>query len=92
LYPFPRKTIDAVIQRYSDAEYMFVQEEPENMGSWRYIDAAFRDDLDISLTRICRKACASPAVASSKMHGIEQRRILIEALGLPVEGLSEEQK
>jgi 2-oxoglutarate dehydrogenase E1 component len=91
LYPFPRKTIDAVIQRYSDAEYMFVQEEPENMGSWRYIDAAFRDDLDISLTRICRKACASPAVASSKMHGIEQRRILIEALGLPVEGLSEKQ-
>jgi 2-oxoglutarate dehydrogenase E1 component len=70
---------------------MFVQEEPENMGSWRYIDAAFRDDLDISLTRICRKACASPAVASSKMHGIEQRRILIEALGLPVEGLSEKQ-
>jgi 2-oxoglutarate dehydrogenase E1 component len=91
LYPLPRKTIDAVIQRYSGAEYMFVQEEPENMGSWRYIDAAFRDDLDISLTRICRKECASPAVASSKMHGIEQRRILIEALGLPVEEPSEKQ-
>ena len=68
---------------------MFVQEEPENMGSWRYIDAAFRDDLDVSLTRVCRKACASPAVASGKMHGIEQRRILIEALGLPVEEPSE---
>ena len=91
LYPFPRKTVESVIQRYSGAEYMFVQEEPENMGAWRYIDAAFRDDLEISLTRVCRKACASPAVASNKMHGIEQRRILIEALGLPVEEPSEKQ-
>jgi 2-oxoglutarate dehydrogenase E1 component len=85
LYPLPEKALNEVMQRYAGSEFMFVQEEPENMGSWRYIDTAFRDDLDVSLTRVCRKACASPAVASSKMHGIEQRRILIEALGLPVD-------
>ena len=62
---------------------MYVQEEPENMGAWHYIDAAFRDTLDVSLTRVCRRPCASPAVASNKMHNIEQRRILIEAIGLP---------
>ncbi|MAI66383.1 MAG: hypothetical protein CMJ26_00730, partial [Phycisphaerae bacterium] len=82
LYPFPRKELNKIFQRYSDAEYMFVQEEPENMGPWHYIAAQFRDDLDVSLTRVCRRPCASPAVASNKMHTIEQHRILIEAISL----------
>ena len=83
LYPLPQKEISAILEKYENAEFMFVQEEPENMGAWCYIDAAFRDDLDTQLGRVCRSACASPAVASSKMHNIEQQRILIEALGLP---------
>jgi 2-oxoglutarate dehydrogenase E1 component len=82
LYPFPQIALNAITQRYMNAEFMFVQEEPENMGAWRYTDAAFRDNLDISLTRVCRRTCASPAVASHKMHKIEQQRILIEAIGL----------
>ncbi|HIB01293.1 MAG TPA: hypothetical protein EYO31_05265, partial [Phycisphaerales bacterium] len=73
---------EAIIQKYSDAEFMYVQEEPENMGAWHYIDATFRDQLDISLTRVSRRPCSSPAVASNKMHTIEQHRILIEAIGL----------
>jgi 2-oxoglutarate dehydrogenase E1 component len=85
LYPFPQKDLEAILHRYSDAQYMYVQEEPENMGAWHYIDAAFRDNLDISLTRVCRRPCASPAVASNKMHTIEQHRILIEAIGLAPE-------
>ncbi|MDP7005476.1 MAG: 2-oxoglutarate dehydrogenase E1 component [Phycisphaerales bacterium] len=83
LYPFPEITLNAILNRYPVSEFMFVQEEPENMGAWRYIDAAFRDNLDIQLTRVCRRPCSSPAVASNKMHNIEQRRILIEAIGLP---------
>jgi len=83
LYPFPRKELQAIMQRYEEAEFMFVQEEPENMGAWRYINAAFQDDIGIQLTRVCRRQCSSPAVASNKMHKIEQRRILIEAIGLP---------
>jgi len=82
LYPFPQIALNAITQRYDGAEYMFVQEEPENMGAWRYINATFRDNLDIPLTRICRRPCASPAVASNKMHTIEQHRILVEAIGL----------
>jgi 2-oxoglutarate dehydrogenase E1 component len=83
LYPFPLSELRSLLKRYGDVEMMYVQEEPENMGAWRYIDAAFRDTLDVSLTRVCRRPCASPAVASNKMHNIEQRRILIEAIGLP---------
>ena len=84
LYPFPTEQIREILQSYnSDAEMMYVQEEPENMGAWHYIDDAFRDELSISLRRVCRRPCASPAVASNKMHNIEQHRILIEAFGLP---------
>lgn len=82
LYPFPQKELERIVNRYSDAEFMFVQEEPENMGPWHYIDSQFRDQLDVALTRVSRRPCASPAVASNKMHTIEQHRILIEAIGL----------
>lgn len=82
LYPLPKKELNTILQRYPNAEYMFVQEEPENMGPWHYIDAQFRDELDVTLTRVTRRPCASPAVASNKMHTIEQLRILIEAIGL----------
>ncbi|MFT5206191.1 MAG: 2-oxoglutarate dehydrogenase E1 component, partial [Phycisphaerales bacterium] len=85
LYPFPAAEISAILKRYNDTEYMYVQEEPENMGAWHYIDATFRDTLDISLSRVTRRPCSSPAVASNKMHNIEQHRIVIEALGLPSE-------
>ena len=85
LYPFPQQKLESIILKYSDAEFMYVQEEPENMGAWHYIDAAFRDQLTISLTRVSRRPCASPAVASNKMHSIEQHRILIEAIGLSEE-------
>jgi 2-oxoglutarate dehydrogenase E1 component len=85
LYPFPQKELETITKRYANAEFMFVQEEPENMGAWHYIDAAFRDLLDIPLTRVSRRPCASPAVASNKMHTIEQHRILVEAIGLSKE-------
>ena len=83
LYPFPKTEIEEMLLKYTNAECMWVQEEPENMGAWRYIDAAFRDSLSITLTRVCRRASASPAVASNNMHKTEQHRILIEAVGLP---------
>ena len=83
LYPFPTSSLQLVLDKYPDSERMYVQEEPENMGGWHFIDANFRDLLDVSLTRVCRRPCASPAVASLKMHDIEQHRILIEAIGFP---------
>ena len=83
LYPFPEVALRALCEKYSDAELMYVQEEPENMGAWQYIDSTFRDRFEISLSQVCRRPCASPAVASNKMHTIEQQRILIEAIGLP---------
>ena len=43
LYPFPKKQVDLIIKKYSHAkEYLFIQEEPENMGPWRFVDKNMR--------------------------------------------------
>jgi len=82
LYPLRRESLGPVLDRYPNVrEHLWVQEEPKNMGAWRFIDGRFRDDFDLHLRYIGREEAASPAVASEKMHRQEQERILVGALG-----------
>ncbi|MDC0231589.1 2-oxoglutarate dehydrogenase E1 component, partial [Aureispira] len=56
LYPFPKKKVDDIIKKYGDSEWFWVQEEPSNMGAWRYV-LAFYKNFDIKL--VARKSSAS---------------------------------
>ena len=38
LYPFPFDALGKVLQRYRNAEVVWCQEEPENMGAWTFVD------------------------------------------------------
>ena len=74
LYPFPQKQIDAVLKKYSKAKnYLFVQEEPENMGPWRFVDKNLRS---LNLKYVGRHASASPATGFSKRHAAENEEIM----------------
>ncbi|MFP4621190.1 MAG: 2-oxoglutarate dehydrogenase E1 component [Bacteroidales bacterium] len=74
LYPFPDKEVQQVIQKYKNCEqWLWVQEEPENMGAWNYIRTQFKD---IEPRGITRPPSASPAVGLYKLHQIEQNDIL----------------
>jgi len=74
LYPLPKKQIEAVISKYNKAEtWLWVQEEPYNMGAWPYIHLEF--DL-VPLKVIARPASGSPATGSSKFHFVRQRKII----------------
>jgi 2-oxoglutarate dehydrogenase E1 component len=76
LYPFPVEYIRQIIQKYSQANsWLWVQEEPENMGAWKYIRDQFRD-LNIQLQGVTRQASASPAVGLYSLHQTEQNEIL----------------
>jgi 2-oxoglutarate dehydrogenase E1 component len=87
LYPFPEAQLVEILQRYPDTvEIWWVQEEPKNMGAYRYMQAMLKDRLDIDVPYIGRESKPSPAVASEKMHKQEQERIMINALGLPTDG------
>jgi len=83
LYPFPEAPLREILQRYpADAEIVWVQEEPRNMGAYRYMREKLQDKLDIEPQYIGRDKHSSPAVASQKMHEQEQMRIMVCAIGL----------
>jgi 2-oxoglutarate dehydrogenase E1 component len=76
LYPLPERQIQEVYSQYKDAEFIWVQEEPRNMGSWMHLS---RYDFPFSLRYIGRKSSASPATGFKKTHDREQEAILTEA-------------
>lgn len=74
LYPFPQKQVDAILKKYSKAkDYLFVQEEPENMGPWRFVDKCLRS---MNLKYVGREEAASPATGFAKRHAAENEEIM----------------
>jgi 2-oxoglutarate dehydrogenase complex dehydrogenase (E1) component-like enzyme len=81
LYPLPAEQIRAAVDRYPNAEdLVWVQEEPANMGAWQFMALHLPEHLgDRRLRRVSRRASASPAVGSAKVHEVEQRELVAEA-------------
>lgn len=76
LHPLPFKELEGIVQRYgSDANYVWVQEEPQNMGAWSYMLQHF---TRVPLSVISRPMSASPASGSSELYKIRQTAILDE--------------
>ncbi len=74
LYPLPEKQLDAIVEKYKNAKkYIWLQEEPQNMGAWAFIALNYRR---VNLECISLKASASPASGSSKTAEIRQKDIL----------------
>jgi 2-oxoglutarate dehydrogenase E1 component len=74
LYPLPYKQLDAVVAKYNNAKnYMWVQEEPENMGAWSFMHRKYKK---VPLQFIGRAESASPATGYSKAHAAEQDKIV----------------
>lgn len=92
LYPFPSSEIESVMKNYPNVkELVWLQEEPHNMGAWRYAEPRLRELIGrvvahhhnpISISYCGRAESASTAEGSLKQHQIEQTRILREAVAL----------
>ena len=84
LYPFPGSQISDILARYApSAEVVWVQEEPRNMGGWRFVAEQMRPILDPATRRlryIGRPEAASPATGAAKRHAEEQADIVNRAL------------
>lgn len=77
LHPFPKNQISDLLAKYTKAEdFVWLQEEPENMGYYNYIQRIYPER---SLKLISRKASASPATGFAKVHAEEQELILEKA-------------
>jgi multifunctional 2-oxoglutarate metabolism enzyme len=84
LYPFNSSVARDILARYPEnAEVVWAQEEPRNMGGWRVLRECIQPLLDASrreVRYVGRPESASPATGSAKRHQQELAEILNDAL------------
>jgi 2-oxoglutarate dehydrogenase E1 component len=86
LYPFPINRLGVRLSQYPNAEVVWCQEEPENMGGWHFVDRRIDRALasiDVRSRRpvyIGRPESASPATGSARTHLKEQADLVDRAL------------
>jgi 2-oxoglutarate dehydrogenase E1 component len=83
LYPLPMRDLRAMLDGYGSAdEIVWVQEEPENMGAWFFVEEQLQDLITSKRRnlRYCGRAlAASPAAGAHKVHVEQQNHIVEEA-------------
>jgi 2-oxoglutarate dehydrogenase E1 component len=83
IHPFPVSDIDRIVATYPNAtEFVFVQEEPLNMGTATYVCPRLKEVLPTRLAFrvVSRPMEASPAEGSIDMHNAMQAHIVQSAL------------
>lgn len=94
LYPFPAKELRELVTSYPNLkEIVYAQEEPRNMGAWRFLVRPLSSPKVVGWSKepryIGRPYAASTAEGSTYHHAMEQERIITEALsGAPVLALN----
>jgi 2-oxoglutarate dehydrogenase complex dehydrogenase (E1) component-like enzyme len=86
LYPVPEAAIRDIVARYPEtADLVWLQEEPKNMGAWRFVETKWRSALDGRRLRyIGRPDSASPSTGALKRHLAEQAEFLAEAFSAEI--------
>ncbi|MBB4103910.1 2-oxoglutarate dehydrogenase E1 component [Allorhizobium borbori] len=87
LYPFPAKALINILSRFRNAEMVWCQEEPKNMGAWSFIDPYLEwvlAHIDAKYQKVRytgRPAAASPATGLMSKHLAQLAAFLEDALG-----------
>ena len=86
LYPYPARAVMEVFVRFKNADVVWCQEEPKNMGAWAFIDP----NLEWTLERVGHKtrrvhysgraALAATATGLMSRHLKEQKQLVEDAL------------
>lgn len=85
LAPFPFVEVAECVARYPNADIVWVQEEPKNMGAWSFVAPRLRtvfkrSDESREVEYVGRPPSASPATGQYELHLQEMRTIIDEAL------------
>jgi len=86
LYPFPDEPLAAELEKYPNAEIVWCQEEPENMGAWFFVDRRIEGVLKGLKHKtgrpvyVGRPEMAATASGLLRWHNEEQARLIGEAL------------
>jgi 2-oxoglutarate dehydrogenase E1 component len=88
MYPFPEISLSRILAPYVNADVVWCQEEPENMGAWCFVDRRIEKvlkHLDMKVHRpayVGRDAAASPATGLARTHMAQQARLVATVLGI----------
>ena len=88
IFPFPEHTLAAALKPYVNADVVWCQEEPANMGAWSFVDRRIERVLAGNGGRAARPSyagrveAASPATGLAKVHAAEQMALVRDALGM----------
>ena len=86
LYPFPVKALVAELSRFPNADIVWCQEEPANMGAWTFVAPQLEWVLERAPTKskratyAGRHASASTATGQASRHAAEQKALVEQAL------------
>ena len=90
-YPFPEKQLSDVLARYSKAkQWLWVQEEPENMGGWDFVRYRLENMIGRPLDYVGRQASPSPASGFPPIYRQRQEAIIDQAMGKLPQDTSDE--
>ena len=92
LYPFPHKALVSELSRFANADVIWCQEEPQNMGAWGFVQPNIEwvlNYLDARVKRpayVGRPSSASTATGLMSRHQKELKSLLDEAFGTAKSG------
>ncbi len=85
LYPFPLKSVSQELSRFKNADLVWCQEEPQNMGSWTFVEPYLEwvlGQAGVKAKRaryVGRAAAAATATGLMSRHQAQLRAFLDEA-------------
>jgi 2-oxoglutarate dehydrogenase E1 component len=86
IYPFPARALLHELSRFPNADFVWCQEEPRNMGAWTFVEAVIPWVLERltpagrRLRYAGRAASASTATGLLSKHIQEQKALVADAL------------
>ena len=78
-YPWPMKSLMTELARFPNAELVWCQEEPLNMGAWSYIFPRLERAVGCKIRYAGRGTASSPAAGSKAMQYREQKALVAQA-------------
>jgi 2-oxoglutarate dehydrogenase E1 component len=77
IYPFPESALEEALGQHPNArDFVWVQEEPANMGALSFVEPRLHRLIGPGVRTIKRAASATPATGSHKAHELEQKTLL----------------
>ncbi|XP_030624266.1 2-oxoadipate dehydrogenase complex component E1 [Chanos chanos] len=77
LCPFPLEPLQQELSKYVNAkEFIWSQEEPQNMGAWSFVAPRFEKQLACKLRLVSRPSLPAPAVGIGTLHKQQEEAVL----------------